>query len=236
MRGKESLEKKATRSIINNYSKEQLKQLERTLPENIWSNIERAIIKKKYKDVMDHLPGFIEFNKKLKEVFITSAFWDLTDSFRFYLGPFEYKFSSHFKIFIAQDFDHAPEETIPFYKFYVFDNICEILFKYLSHEDEHLLRKLLIYYPVIGKKLLDGDVRLLRKFLIYFPKIGEKHPEFWNYTYNFGKKKKKKKKKKLSSDIKKKCKKKGIRLTYKRNGKRIYKSEKVLKKQLANRN
>ena len=45
----------------------------------------------------------------------------------------------------------------------------------------------------------------------------------------------KKKKKKLSSDIKKKCKKKGIRLTYKRNGKRIYKSEKVLKKQLANR-
>ena len=234
MRGKESLEKKATRSIINNYSKEQLKQLERTLPENIWSNIERTIIKKKYKDVMDNLPGFIDFKKKLKEVFITSAFWDQTGSFRFYLGPFEYRFSSYFKIFIAQDVDRAPEETIPFHKFYVFDNIGEILFKYLSHENEHLLRKLLIYYPVIGKKLLDGDVRLLRKLLIYFPNIGEKHPEFWNYTYNFGKKKKKKKK--LSSDIKKKCKKKGIRLTYKRNGKRIYKSEKVLKKQLANRN
>jgi hypothetical protein len=48
-------------------------------------------------------------------------------------------------------------------------------------------------------------------------------------SYNFGKKKK------LSSDIKKKCKKKGIRLTYTRNGKRVYKSEKVLRKQLANR-
>ncbi len=87
--------------------------------------------------------------------------------------------------------------------------------------------------------MLYEDVSSLRKLLVSHPHIGETQPELWKYTYNFGKKKKrkkkrKKKKKKLSSDIKKKCKKKGIRLTYTRKGKRIYKSEKVLRKQLSN--
>ena len=76
------------------------------------------------------------------------------------------------------------------------------------------------------KYLIDG-----KKILGEYYKIPY---EQYDYSYNFGKKRKKKKKK-LSSDIKKKCKKKGIRLTYTRNGKRVYKSEKVLRKQLANR-
>ena len=210
MRGRESLKKKSADAIVKYASKEQLKQLKRTLPEYIWFNIERAINKQKYKDVMDHLPGFIEFNKKLKEIFSDTAMADLMGDFRFYLGPFIYRFGPDTKRFYTRD-DVYGAVDIPFHKFYIFENIGAILLKYLSGEDEHLLRKVLIYYPVIGKK----------------------HPDLWKYAYSFGRKRKKKKKK-LSSDIKKKCKKKGIRLTYTRNGKRIYKSEKVLRKQLAN--
>ena len=208
MRGRESLKKKSADAIVKYASKEQLKQLKRTLPEYIWFNIERAINKQKYKDVMDHLPGFIEFNKKLKEIFSDTAMADLMGDFRFYLGPFIYRFGPDTKRFYTRD-DVYGAVDIPFHKFYIFENIGAILLKYLSGEDEHLLRKVLIYYPVIGKK----------------------HPDLWKYAYSFGRKRKKKK---LSSDIKKKCKKKGIRLTYTRNGKRIYKSEKVLRKQLAN--
>ena len=222
MRGRESLKKKSADVIVKNYSKEQLKRLKRTLPDYIYAPIGKAINKQKYKDVMDHLPGFIEFNKKLKEIFSDTAMAaaynpfmaHLMDEFRFYLGPFIYRFEPDTKRFYTQD-DVYGAVGIPFRKFYIFDNIGEILFRYLSYGDEHLLKKVLIYYPVIGQK----------------------HPELWKYAYNFGrkrKKKKKKKKKKLSSVIKKKCKKKGIRLTYTRNGKRIYKSEKVLRKQLSN--
>ena len=216
MRGRESLKKKSADAIVKYASKEQLKQLKRTLPEHIWLYIERAINKRKFKDVMDHLPGFVEFNKKLKEIFSDMAMVSgIMGDFRFYLGPFKYRFGPYTKRFYTRDNVYGAVD-IPFHKFYIFENIGAILLKYLSGKDEHLLRKVLIYYPVIG----------------------EKHPELWTYTYNFGKKKKKKKKrkkKKLSSDIKKKCKKKGIRLTYIRNGKRIYKSEKVLRKQLSNR-
>tara|TARA_B100001093_G_scaffold171906_2_gene164702 strand:+ start:1996 stop:2640 length:645 start_codon:yes stop_codon:yes gene_type:complete len=213
MSGREPLEEKAARSIVNNYSKKELEDLKELLSEYIYAPIEKAINKQKYKDVMDHLPGFIEFNKKLKEIFSDMAMADLMGDFRFYLGPFIYRFGPDTKRFYTRDNVYGAVD-IPFHKFYIFENIGAILLKYLSGEDEHLLRKVLIYYPAIG----------------------EKHPGLWKYTYNFGKKKKKKKKKKkLSSDIKKKCKKKGIRLTYIRNGKRIYKSEKVLRKQLSNR-
>ena len=213
MSGREPLEEKAARSIVNNYSKKELEELKELLSEYIYAPIEKAINKQKYKDVMDHLPGFVEFKKKLKEIFSDMAMADLMGDFRFYLGPFKYRFGPDTKRFYTRDNVYGAVD-IPFHKFYIFENIGAILLKYLSGKDEHLLRKVLIYYPVIG----------------------EKHPELWTYTYNFGKKKKKKrKKKKLSSDIKKKCKKKGIRLTYIRNGKRIYKSEKVLIKQLSNR-
>ena len=43
------------------------------------------------------------------------------------------------------------------------------------------------------------------------------------------------KKDKISSSLKKMCKKHKVRLTVKRNGKRVYKSVKVLKKQCANK-
>ena len=214
MRSREPLEEKAARNIVNNYSEEQLKQLKRTLPDYIYASIGKVFNKQKYKDVMDHLPGFIEFNKKLKEIFSDTAMADLMGDFRFYLGPFIYRFGPDTKRFYTRD-DVYGAVDIPFRKFYIFENIGTILLKYLSGEDEHLLKKVLIYYP----------------------EVGNKNPELFNYAYKFGKRKEKKrqKKKKLSSDIKKKCKKKGIRLTYTRNGKRVYKSEKVLRKQLANR-
>ena len=215
---------------------------EKEFPDELWDEIKHFLLewkkthKRKFKDVT----GLLKFHKELKEIFSHGTFWDLTGSFRFYLGNFEYKFDLRTQKFLAEDIVHAPEESIPFHKFYIFDNIGEILLKYLSGEDEHLLRKLLIYYPNILNKMLYEDVSSLRKLLVSHPHIGETQPELWKYTYNFGKKKKrkkkrKKKKKKLSSDIKKKCKKKGIRLTYTRKGKRIYKSEKVLRKQLSNR-
>ena len=190
-------------------SKEEIEILKKKIPEDLWFR------------------GKQKFDKELKEIFRHGTFWDLTGSFRFYLGEIEYKFvrsSQNFKAVV----NHPPEETIPFDKFYIFDNIGEILLKYLSGEDEHLLRKLFIYYPQIEEKIIKADEAIKTKL---FKTISP-----FNNTMYFGKKKKKKKKKKkLSSDIKKKCKKKGIRLTYTRNGKRVYKSEKVLRKQLANR-
>ncbi len=156
---------------------------------------------------------------------------DLLGWFRFYLGKIEYKFvrsSQNFKAVV----NHDPKETIPFDKFYIFNNIGEILLKYLSGEDEHLLRKLFIYYPQIEEKIIKADEAIKTKLL---KEISPFYTPMYTPMYFGKKKKKKKKKKKLSSDIKKKCKKKGIRLTYTRNGKRVYKSEKVLRKQLANR-
>tara|TARA_B100001758_G_C18261908_1_gene531507 strand:- start:36 stop:644 length:609 start_codon:yes stop_codon:yes gene_type:complete len=177
------------------FSKEEIEILKEKIPEHIW------------------LYGKLKFDKELKEIFDYETMIDLMSNFRFYLGKIKYKFvrrSQNFKAVV----NHAPKETIPFDEFYTFDNIDDILLKYLSGKDEHLLRKLFIYYPQIEEKML------------------KKMSPFYTTMY-FGKKKKKKKK--LSSDIKKKCKKKGIRLTYTRKGKRIYKSEKVLRKQLSNR-
>ena len=210
MRSREPLEEKAARNIVNNYSKEQLKQLKRTLPDYIYASIGKVFNKQKYKDVMDHLPGLIEFNKKLKEIFNDTAMADLMGDFRFYLGPFIYRFGPDTKRFYTRD-DVYGAVDIPLHKFYLFDNIGDLLY--------------------------STNKSLLRKTLVYYPEVGNKNPELFNYAYKFGKRKKKKrqKKKKLSSDIKKRCKKKGIRLTYTRNGKRVYKSEKVLRKQLANR-
>ena len=192
------LTEKAAKVIANDYSKEQLEELKRTLPEYIYAPIEKIINKQKYKDVTD----LLKFHEELKIFFMNNYF-------RFYLGNLKYKLTPNSQNFFAEDIKHAPYDEIPFHKFYIFDNIGDILFNYLPNKDKHLLIKALYYYPLIR----------------------EKNPELWDYTYNFGKKKKKK----LSSNIKKKCKKKGIRLTYKRNGKRVYKTEKVLKKQLANR-
>lgn len=82
--------------------------------------------------------------------------------------------------------------------------------------------RIVIKLPFSSYKHIKNGKEILGKYY----KIP--YEQYFN-SYNFGKKKK------LSSDIKKKCKKKGIRLTYTRNGKRVYKSEKVLRKQLANR-
>jgi hypothetical protein len=88
--------------------------------------------------------------------------------------------------------------------------------------------KIVITLPFKSYKHIKNGKEILGKYY-EIP-----YEQYFN-SYNFGKRKKKKSKKKLSSDIKKRCKKKGIRLTYTRNGKRVYKSEKVLRKQLANR-
>ncbi len=101
-------------------------------------------------------------------------------------------------------------------------NTEERIFETIDDDD-----KIIIKLPFGSYKHLNDGKKILGKYY-------EIPYEQYYYSYNFGKKKKKKKKK-LSSDIKKKCKKKGIRLTYTRNGKRIYKSEKVLRKQLSNR-
>ena len=181
-------------------------------PEELWRKVKKYQIdwkkthRRKFKDVT----GLIKFHQEIKEFLLSE---NLLENVEFYLNDFTYRLDQYFKKFFPEDFKRAPYEEIPLNKFYLFDNIGTILLKYLSGEDEHLLKKVLIYYP----------------------EVGNKNPELFNYAYKFGKRKKKKSKKKLSSDIKKKCKKKGIRLTYTRNGKRVYKSEKVLRKQLANR-
>lgn len=123
---------------------------------------------------------------------------------------FFYGYLKHYGKFMAYDHEYAPYTDFPLDKFYRIDNIGDILYT----NNTSLFKKALIFYPKIKEKML----REISPF---------------SNPIQFGKKKKKKKK--LSSDIKKKCKKKGIRLTYKRNGKRVYKSEKVLKKQLSNR-
>lgn len=82
--------------------------------------------------------------------------------------------------------------------------------------------KIVIKLPFKSYKHIKNGKEILGKYY----KIP--YEQYFN-SYSFGKKKK------LSSDIKKKCKKKGIRLTYTRNGKRVYKSETALRKQLANR-
>ena len=204
MRGKESLEEKAARSIIKNYSEEQLKELKRTLPDYIYASIGKVFNKQKFKDVT----GLIKFHQEIKDFLLSEHFWENVE---FYIGNFTYYLDTHFERFFPEDIERSPYEEIPLNKFYLFDNIGELLYR--------------------------TNKSLLRKTLIYYPEVGNKNPELFNYAYKFGKRKKKKrqKKKKLSSDIKKKCKKKGIRLTYTRNGKRVYKSEKVLRKQLANR-
>lgn len=199
MRGKESLEEKAARSIIKNYSEEQLKELKRTLPDYIYASIGKVFNKQKFKDVT----GLIKFHQEIKDFLLSENFWE---NIEFYIGNFTYYLDTHFERFFPEDIERSPYEEIPLNKFYLFDNIGELLYR--------------------------TNKSLLRKTLIYYPEVGNKNPELFNYAYKFGKRKKKKK---LSSDIKKKCKKKGIRLTYTRNGKRVYKSEKVLRKQLANR-
>ena len=50
MRSREPLEEKAARNIVNNYSKEQLKQLKRTLPDYIYASIGKVFNKQKYKE------------------------------------------------------------------------------------------------------------------------------------------------------------------------------------------
>ena len=45
MRSREPLEEKAARNIVNNYSKEQLEQLKRTLPDYIYAPIGKVINK-----------------------------------------------------------------------------------------------------------------------------------------------------------------------------------------------
>lgn len=185
--------------------------LQMYFPEELWRIVRDYQIeyKKHHQIKFKDVTGLIKFHQEIKEFLISENFWENVD---FYIGNFTYYIDQDFEKFFAEDIDRAPYEEIPLHKFYLFDNIGELLYR--------------------------TNKSLLRKTLIYYPEVGNKNPEFWNYAYKFGKKKKKntKNKKKLSSNIKKKCKKKGIRLTYKRNGKRIYKSEKVLKKQLANRN
>lgn len=177
-------------------------------PEELWRIVKKYQIdwekthRRKFKDVT----GLIKFHQEIKEFLLYENFWENVE---FYIGNFTYYLDQHFEKFFPEDIDRAPYEEIPLNKFYLFDNIGDLLYR--------------------------TNKSLLRKTLIYYPEVGNKNPEFFNYAYNFGKRKKKKSKKKLSSDIKKKCKKKGIRLTYTRNGKRVYKSEKVLKKQLSNR-
>ena len=136
---------------------------EKEFPDELWEIIKDYQIeykkhhKKKFKDVV----GLIIFHKKLNESFSRNAFWDLTGQFRFHLGSFEYKYNRLTEKFFAVDIKHSPYDEIPFHKFYIFDNIGDILFHYLSGEDEHLLRKVLIYYPAIGQK----------------------NPELFNYVY-----------------------------------------------------
>ena len=63
----------------------------------------------------------------------------------------------------------------------------------------------------------------------------QKKPSFFSrFRRNFGKRKKRKKKK-VSAALKRLCKKHKVRLTVKRGKKRVYKSEKVLKKQCKNK-
>ena len=149
------------------------------------------------------------FDEKVKTKILIDNFFE---NIMFKLGNFDYYISDDNlpPVFIPFNERDAPYVGFPIKEFYRFDDIGEYL------QERGLLNEALIYYPQIGEKML-------RKISPFSNPI------------HFGKKKKKKKKKKLSSDIKKKCKKKGIRLTYKRNGKRVYKTEKVLKKQLANR-
>ena len=184
--------------------------LQMYFPEELWRIVRDYQIeyKKHHQIKFKDVTGLIKFHQEIKEFLISENFWENVE---FYIGNFTYYLDTHFERFFPEDIDRAPYEEIPLHKFYLFDNIGELLYR--------------------------TNKSLLRKTLIYYPEVGNKNPELFNYAYKFGKRKKKKrkKKKKLSSDIKKKCKKKGIRLTYTRNGKRVYKSEKVLKKQLANR-
>lgn len=100
-----------------------------------------------------------------------------------------------------------------------------------------------ILEEVYGKKIIKpiNDIKKYRFRIL--TAIKEESPatiQNWIFErHHFGKKKIKRKgimkKEKISSALKKMCKKHKVRLTVKRNGKRVYKSVKVLKKQCANK-